>query len=127
MRKCKECEFTSSKEDFPFVGYISGRPYWRRVCNKCYRKKRQNTRIKFRDDYRRWKRTLRCAHCGYSANTHHKFSSSALEFHHVVGDKSFNVSEAFSRRKSFESLQTEAAKCIVLCCRCHMEHHHPHN
>ena len=127
LRKCKECDFTAPKEEFPFNGNIDGKLYWRRLCYTCYRSKRRAKRKEFRDKYKEWKKSLECAHCGYSAKTHTGFSSSALEFHHVLGDKSFNVSEAFGKRKSFEALQEEAEKCIVLCCRYHMEHHYPHN
>jgi len=121
------CDITAPKEEFPFNGYIRGKPYWRRLCYLCYRAKRRKERQAFRERYKKWKGELECSNCGYSAKTHSGFSSSALEFHHVLGDKSFNVSEAFGKRKSFESLQKEAEKCIVLCCRCHMEHHHPRN
>ena len=125
LRKCKKCDFTAPKEEFPFNGYVRGKPYWRRLCFTCYRAKRRQERSEFRDMYRKWKGGLECSNCGYSAKTHESFSSSALEFHHMLGEKEFNVSEAFSQRVNFDRLIKEAAKCIVLCCRCHMEHHHP--
>lgn len=56
-----------------------------------------------------------CAACGYSKCT------SALEFDHLEPEKkNFTIS---SRRNDMASALKEAAKCILLCCRCHRERH----
>lgn len=52
-----------------------------------------------------------CNDCGYNA---HSF---VLQFDHVRGEKSFNVSEKESR--SISSLLEEIEKCDVVCANCH--------
>lgn len=51
-----------------------------------------------------------CAECGY--NTH----TSALDFHHTR-DKAFTLAQASGH--SYESVDAEIAKCVVLCSNCH--------
>jgi hypothetical protein len=56
-----------------------------------------------------------CAACGYDK------CISALEFDHLdPKDKDFTIS---SRRNDMVSALKEAAKCLLLCCRCHRERH----
>lgn len=56
-----------------------------------------------------------CSQCGYSK------CLAALEFHHVDGNKEFEISR--KKLSDFEALKVELDKCIVLCDRCHTEHH----
>lgn len=56
-----------------------------------------------------------CQICGYSECV------PALEFHHIdPKEKDFD----FRSIKSWESLNAELEKCILLCCRCHREVHY---
>lgn len=57
-----------------------------------------------------------CALCGYAK------TSAAIDFHHVVDDKRFEIS---SHRGSFseQSLREEINKCIRVCANCHREIH----
>ena len=53
-----------------------------------------------------------CAICGYS-----KFAS-ALDFHHIVGEKGGNIATLQGK-----AMFDEMKKCVVLCSRCHREVH----
>ena len=55
-----------------------------------------------------------CCLCGY------KKCASALEFHHVDGDKKFELSK---HRNFNKSTMAEIEKCAVLCANCHREVH----
>jgi len=59
-----------------------------------------------------------CVKCGYNK------SVSALDFHHVdPTTKSFGIAEnGFTR--SWDALQSELDKCILICANCHRELHH---
>lgn len=56
-----------------------------------------------------------CSVCGYSK------SLQALQFHHV--DKNKEAAIYTLMRGSFESILSEARKCILLCANCHAEEH----
>jgi hypothetical protein len=62
----------------------------------------------------------RCSRCGYEANL------AALNWHHCNPScKSFNLDlRAFSNR-SLAEIESEVAKCTLLCANCHAETHHP--
>lgn len=73
---------------------------------------------------RRWKVKLKCIEykggkcqtCGYSK------CAQALDFHHIdPTTKSFTVSGHGT--KSWQSLQNELDKCVMLCANCHRELH----
>ena len=64
---------------------------------------------------REYKIKLGCSVCGYNK------CGKALDFHHLKGDKNFNIS--LGKGKSFKTLLKEAKKCVVLCKNCHAELH----
>lgn len=56
-----------------------------------------------------------CQICGYDK------CSSAFDFHHINPlEKDFTIS---ARMTSWEAIQKELKKCVLLCCRCHREVH----
>lgn len=57
----------------------------------------------------------KCSKCGW--DKHH----SALEFHHISGDKKFGISSA--SQKSWEVVKKEVKKCILICSNCHRIEH----
>ena len=61
-----------------------------------------------------------CSECGYKKNL------AALSFHHLDPKlKKFPLDLRQCSNRSMEALLAEAAKCILLCIRCHFELHHP--
>lgn len=96
----------------------------RRVYDKVYHKTRskesldrkfalQRKRIK---EIRLWltnyKTTNGCSQCSEN-------DWRCLDFHHNKGSKSFNIGDAGRAGKSIETIQSEIAKCIILCANCH--------
>lgn len=74
-----------------------------------------------------WRKTARkilvenmggkCLVCSYSSET------AALDFHHLDPKiKKYEVSTLLAY-KSWKRASDEARKCVILCCRCHREHH----
>lgn len=60
-----------------------------------------------------------CESCGYNKNL------ASLHFHHLNPQlKEFNVDMRMISNLSFEKLETEVIKCIVLCGNCHSEYHY---
>jgi len=60
-----------------------------------------------------------CSVCGY------KRCSRALTFHHLNAEsKSFSLSASALRSHSWEDVQKEAKKCVLLCANCHHEAEH---
>ena len=59
-----------------------------------------------------------CSHCGTKEDV------TRLQFHHVdSSSKKFNIAE--SRSNSWENIEKEMAKCIILCQECHTNEHQP--
>ena len=54
-----------------------------------------------------------CIDCGY------KDHPEALDFDHVKGTKSFNISQAVNRLTSWSKIKDEVRKCEVRCANCH--------
>jgi hypothetical protein len=42
-----------------------------------------------------------------------------LEFHHIKGDKLMEISKLIGRGVTFETLEAEIEKCVVVCANCH--------
>jgi len=74
------------------------------------RKRRHTISLKIKSEY-----GAKCASCGYDK------CIQALEFDHIYPeDKEFTISK---KRDQMAPALKEAAKCILLCCRCHRERH----
>ncbi len=59
----------------------------------------------------------KCSQCGYSR------CIEALHFHHLR-DKLFEIGRMIGYRRSWEAIQAELDKCILLCANCHHELHY---
>ena len=75
--------------------------------NKFHRKKIKQKAVKYKGG--------KCQICGYNK------IPEALEFHHVnPSEKSFNIT---ATNRSWQEIQDELEKCILLCANCHREIH----
>ena len=114
---CKTCNKVLNKDN----AYIRDGKF-RRTCRKCSveecrirRIKRRAQKYKFLHD-----RKKSCVECGYSKNY------SALCFHHVnPNEKLMGVPNLAWSDASYDAIQEEIDKCIVLCLNCHAELHNP--
>lgn len=83
---------------------------------KAYNLKQYNKR---KEERREWWDEVKnhpCQDCGG------KFHPSAMEFHHVNGDKEFTPSRGiYTMRK--ERILKEIEKCILICANCHRVRH----
>lgn len=62
----------------------------------------------------------RCSICGYNQNL------AALCFHHLnPKEKKIELTMQRFSNATFERLQEEVKKCVLLCCNCHTELHYP--
>lgn len=62
----------------------------------------------------------KCSVCGYNKNL------SALVFHHLNPDeKRLDLDMRTFGGNSYELIEKEVDKCVLLCSNCHMELHHP--
>ncbi len=94
------------------VFVLEGRGYYR--CKKCRSAavSRKRRKIKLRAlEYKGGK----CEVCGYDR------CIDALEFHHLT-NKSFGLSEK-GHTRSWDTIQKELDKCVLLCANCHRERH----
>jgi hypothetical protein len=117
---CVRCEKTKGKKSFPKRG--PAEKYG--MCLKCRRQDRdrivkKNKRQRNRDKVLEIKRDGSCAHCKIQNHV-------VLQFHHH-GDgranKSSSVSKLLADSKSWDVIQAEIDKCIILCANCHVIEH----
>ena len=119
---CTGCKKPKPLKDYWTAGIVKGKRYKRKRCKVCYNKTKYNYKFKIRKWFQEYKESLKCSRCGYSKEQNKGFSSHALQFHHVK-DKSFEISNAISRGYAMKRIINEIKKCVVLCARCHAEHH----
>ena len=110
MKICQLC----SKTYIPKV-------IWQKYCSsKCRNhnpNKSQKTKTfqkRRREAINNIKLSLGCTLCGYNSHP------AALQFNHIKGHKSFNISQ--DPKRKWEDIIAEIAKCEVLCANCHSIH-----
>lgn len=91
--------------------YDRSKGHTKTKCNSCSVNKR---RFSIKDKALAYK-GYDCQYCGYNR------CSRALVFHHIKGNKDFGIGGAHAR--SWESIQAELDKTVLLCSNCHMEVH----
>lgn len=101
IRYCELCDNKVNK----YGGYSKN------ICGSC------NTRIR---RYRTKTKAIellggKCNRCGWSGHI------AAYEFHHIKGDKEFNIGSA--NNKAWSSIINELKKCELLCSNCHRIEH----
>ena len=86
---------------------------WCKLCNHQSAIERQRETKRRAVDYKGGK----CEKCGYDK------CIAALDFHHLDPNEK-DPSWASMKTRSFESIQEEIDKCILLCSNCHREEHY---
>ena len=115
---CSRCEVVKPLRDFGKNGTtLAGTPKLKPRCFKCdsawEHERFQKKVIKAVGGAQ----NLKCATCGYDKCV------AALEFHHLDPTNKF---KAISKMQNYSAalIEEEISKCVILCCRCHREHHH---
>lgn len=102
-RKCEKC-----KKDYI---YNPQKGHGYRFCNACVlRRRHRGIKLKIVELM-----GGKCLRCGYNK------SVSALQLHHIRGDKDLAVSQMYNR--SWSDVLKELEKCTMLCANCHFEVH----
>lgn len=74
-------------------------------------------KVKERDRFNEYKKTLSCVVCGEN-------ESSCLDFHHKdASEKEGAIATLLSKNNSFNAVLKEIEKCVVLCANCHRKYH----
>lgn len=121
MKYCTRCLDQKPLESFQF---IKGR-YYGSWCKQCILDHRKEPGVK--EHFREWRiqnvekkkavvRDLKKSPCLDCKNT---FPPCAMEFDHVRGTKSYEVSTLMSGNFSMKKLLDEIAKCELVCSNCH--------
>ncbi len=110
---CTKCKKELSIDEFQ-IRKDNGRP--KSWCRKCIcsniKNIQANKRKRAKDLFGN-----KCSKCGYNR------CIEALEFHHIDSvNKEFTLSKMF-QNKSWNLIEKELAKCILLCANCHREVH----
>lgn len=77
------------------------------------KKRRQDYISRYGPILKRYKTIKGCVDCGYRESPH------ALDFDHVRGDKSCNVSSMVGAQRPWPIIKEEVFKCEVRCANCH--------
>ena len=131
--RCKDCRGWFPPTDFVSEGHDpqSGYKRYSSRCKSCYKihskeqwkskktgysfPKKKQDKIAKRELVASVKKE--CSVCGYDK------CKEALDFHHKADNKEAGISKLTFGSASLKRLEREIAKCVVLCCRCHREHH----
>lgn len=101
---CKVCKRKRCKQH-----YLSNKPK--------YKEKAKVWKKKFQEEFRAYKRTLKCSVCGEN-------HPACLQFHHTDKEnKTYEVSFLLSNGNSGK-IWKEIEKCIVMCANCHAKKHY---
>jgi len=76
------------------------------------KKRTAEKKKQFRVEWDAFKRTLKCAKCGFS-------HPAALDFHHIDPTQKDRAVSFFHTQGQFKRAYQELEKCMVLCANCH--------
>ncbi len=130
MKHCNSCGF--DKDDALFNYKDKSKNTRRSICSDCsraygrfhyenhrdqYAERNRKNKNKVRGKYREYKEHLSCSICG-------EFEPCCLDFHHTdPKEKEGNVPNLVDWKRSWERVEEEIEKCVVLCSNCHRKVH----
>ena len=117
---CRYCKEEKLISEFGIANITNGIQYRRQKCKICKQKTAKARLYKIKLWIIEIKKTKECIICG-----EHDFR--VLDFHHVRGEKKFEIGEAMRSGSSKKRILKEIKKCDVLCCKCHRISHWKQN
>ena len=113
MKLCRYCGNLYAEADFGVAKTTETKTYRRQKCRYCYRKTKNILRAKRIDAVDAIKEKEGCVRCKIN-------DPRVLEFHHLnTSKKEFNIAGYYYSHYSFEKLEKEIAKCVIICANCH--------
>ncbi len=113
MKLCRYCQKTYPESDFGVAKTTENKVYRRQKCRYCYRKTKNILRTKRLDLINKIKENEGCVRCQIK-------DPRVLEFHHLDSSKKeFNIADYYYSHYSFDKLEIEIAKCLIICANCH--------
>lgn len=113
MKLCRYCFKLYPESDFGVAKTTPTKTYRRQKCRFCYRKTKNLLRAKRIDAVDIIKCKQGCLRCKIK-------DPRVLEFHHLdTGKKEFNIADYYYSHYSFERLEQEIEKCVIVCANCH--------
>ncbi len=113
-RKCTKCKKDKNIEEFHFIKTEKRYNSW---CKVCLYQRQKNRWVELK------KKIItvmggKCCKCGYNKN------DAALCIHHL-NNKNKNFDWNQLRLRTWNIVEKEINKCILVCCNCHAEIHYP--
>jgi len=127
-RKCSVCEKTKPVDDFYWKVRGKSRQPHCKECHREYVRRYYRTRPA---DYVRWaaarkkknradaKERLAVLQAEPCMDCKNRFPVCAMQYDHVRGEKSDNVSTMVAEGREWSVIETEIAKCELVCANCH--------
>jgi len=120
-KRCSICKIDKPVSDFHKSSKRAGartltHGFIQSRCKHCQNVDKVEIRRRNLEHMQRIKMASGCVRCGFND------AACALDFHHVK-EKSFAVTGGKGMLASIETLNSELAKCVVLCANCHRIHH----
>lgn len=113
MKFCRYCNKSYPESDFGVAKTTPTKIYRRQKCRLCYRKTKNVLRTKRIEAVNIIKERTGCLRCKIK-------DPRVLEFHHLdTSKKDFNIADYYYSHYSFEKLEQEIAKCVIICANCH--------
>ncbi len=117
MKTCRYCKISYPESDFGIAKTTDTKVYRRQKCRYCYRETKNILRAKRIDAVDIIKEKQGCIRCKIT-------DPRVLEFHHLNSSKKeFNIADYYYSHFSFEKLEEEIAKCVIICANCHRIFH----
>jgi hypothetical protein len=115
---CRKCGTVHPNSHYPIDKRTGRKVYRRRICNRCKGAGQAARRKVIRAWVDGYKAAGACKRCGFS-------DPRALDFHHRDDTtKIFNVGDAVRIGYGLAEIQSEVAKCDLVCANCHRIEHH---
>ena len=114
VKVCTACKKEKTEEEF----YKKSNGKFHSECKKCFNERRMKSYYEKQEKINKYKTESGCYICGY--NEH----AVCLDLHHYEDtEKENNVSRMVTQNYSWDKIQKEIDKCIVLCAMCHRKLH----